>query len=108
MLEQSHGRREVNTDSENGDASRGGEGEQQMNVRKYNWGRAIEVLEHHEEVCAPKPPPRNQVLGGWDVLRKPSGQTLRRPLGGLPPSFICFFFWGGLATPSHRSSQARN
>lgn len=29
-----------------------------------------------KRICSPKPPPRDQLLVGWDVLRKPPGQTL--------------------------------
>ena len=64
-----------------------------MKGRKHNRDHTFEVFELQEEVSPLKPPPRNRQLGGGDVPRRPSGQTLRRPLGVLPfPTFSFFFF----------------
>ena len=77
-----------------------------MKGRKHNRDHTFQVFEHQEEVSPLKPPPRNRKLGGGDVPRRPSGQTLRRPLGVLPfPTFsLSFFFLSVLGL--HRSSRA--
>ena len=64
-----------------------------MKGRKHTRDHTFEVFEHQEEASPLKPPPRNQQLGGGDVPRRPSGQTLRRPLGVLPfPTFSLSVF----------------
>ena len=81
-----------------------------MKGRKHNRDHTFEVFEHQEEVSPLKPPPRNRQLGGGNFPRKPSGQTLRRPLGVLPfPTFslslsLFFFFFCVLGLP--QSSRA--